>query len=322
MDDPLHGLTQRQFTLGFFWTKNKLLIKRGVVIFLSIFNALVLIYVLWGLLSYFLFGWAEHKQNLVQFFGNYSDYSAWQEHIEPVPLVYSDITILASTPGHYDFLVAVENLNTDWMVYELVYRFEAEGVDSPERTFFLYPGEKKFLTDLGVVSSVRPSNVQLIVTSVRWKRVLDHEALFSARHNFAVDALEYQGAGQLALGASSSVSRVSFDVTNKTAFDYWEVGFLVTLTRGDRVLGINSIALSDLLSYEKRHVDLNFFGTFGGSADVKVVPQLNIYDSSVYRPLSVRYVEENREEVQIYSEQFIRTQEQLRALEEKSKDEE
>ena len=79
--------------------------------------------------------------------------------------------------------------------------------------------------------------------------------------------------------------RSVFSLSNDTAFSYYDVGLFVLLKRGSAIVGVNKTTLSTLNSGEETDVTVNWFGTLPSVSQVEVIPELNIFDLGVYKPL-------------------------------------
>src|SRR3989338_7902837 len=305
-EQDYYGLSESQLKASYFWVKNKLLFKKILQGILIVFDVIFCVYVIAGLVIYFLIGWSRHQENMKQLAGNYTDFVAWHAYIEPDPLIFSDVILLSHTPGKYDFAVEVENPNPDWMVREIEFQFTAGEVRSEKQVFYIYPEETKYLFDLQVASDIRPTSVEFQVTNLAWLRAEQHKQFASTRYAFDIKNLDFVTSRELEISKDTPVHRVMFDVTNAGLYDYWNVGFVVALTRGERLTVLNYVGLSDLLASETREVDLAMIGSYASGATVDIFPDLNVYDPTVYRPLNVRLIEEEQEqeEIVIFSKQL------------------
>jgi hypothetical protein len=78
--------------------------------------------------------------------------------------------------------------------------------------------------------------------------------------------------------------RISFSISNQTAFGYWSVPLQVLLKRGNSVIGVSSTSVERLDAGETRNIDLSWLQPVPTVTEVVVVPVLNIFDSAGYMP--------------------------------------
>lgn len=300
-----HGFSEGQFKFALYWAEHKLLLKKSLTLFIVFIDTVLLIYVVYGLVLYFIIDAPGYNKMMKEMTMNYTNFISWHKHIEPTPLIFSAIEIIPGTSGRYDFIASVENDNDDWMIKLIRFQFKTDTGITPETQDFIYPNQKKYFYSLGVPMENRPSTAELIATEMRWLRASDFEKYSSNRYNFLVEKVRHDSLDTANIAAKVSVNRVYFDITNKSTYDYWTVGFTVVLSRGDKILALSRTSLDDLISYEKRSAQANFFGYYPTGSTISIIPEVNIFDKSVYRPLKIRFQEEDEKVIEIFSKALL-----------------
>ena len=139
-----------------------------------------------------------------------------------------------------------------------------------------------------MVSAATPRTPALELTEIEWHRVDHHVVgdytIWSA-DRLDLDVRDVAFTSDLAVD-SQTIGRVSFVVTNNTAYSYYDPAFFILLKRGPSVVGVNRTTLSSLDSGETREVAVNWFGTLPSVGSVEVVPEINLFDLDVYKPLA------------------------------------
>jgi hypothetical protein len=305
MNGESHGLNESQFRFALFWTKNRLLIRKISFYFFLTLEISLILYAAYGAVQYFFLERESYSKMMKELSGNYTNFQSWHQKIEPKALIFGNAQIIPTTNRRYDFVVPVENVNDEWMIQGITFYFQFGAQRTDSFTTFVYPKQKKFLAALGQSFDVRPATAEFIVTDMRWLRVTDFGIFSPLHYDFLLENIRSDSLPDVNKDAKLSVNRVYFDITNKTAFDFWSVPVTVALLRGEQVVALSTTSVDNFLSFEKRPSQVNFFGGAGGSSSITIIPEVNVYDRSVYRPLPLRFEEEDEEEIKIYSKDLI-----------------
>lgn len=182
--------------------------------------------------------------------------------------------------GIADAYTTITNTNSDWYATFLL---KPSTVDSTESEWaFINPGEERTFAmfDLEDFSS----RDRLIVEDLTWMRVDRHvvgepSAFLAARSSIAIDNIQY--VRDLTVG-TSPISRVTFDVSNRTAFSYWQPMFVVRVLRGSSTVAVNQIVVPELVAGETRQVEVRFFGDLPETATAVVEPAIFYFDPNAY----------------------------------------
>lgn len=205
------------------------------------------------------------------------------------PLSLEGETVISLGDGEYDFYAEVENPNARWYA-TFTYQFTSSQGDTEWYEGSVMPLERRPVFVIREPFSTRPSGAQLELDNVVWHRVdagevQDIDLWLQERNAFDVQDASYTFDLEL---DGEEIPRTSFSITNNTPFSYWDPQFVLLIERAGRVAGLNVVTLSNFASGETREVDVNWFGAVPSSGTVRVVPNINYFDSSVYMSSQVQ----------------------------------
>lgn len=283
--DP-DDLTTKKMAIGLWILEN-----RGHFMFLLTFFFASISIITWSIFvfyfgGYILLGMKDDKmisKNLLSSMVVGHDYYLKKA---PQKLQYGDVQPLNNLVGVYDFITKVNNPNPDYWV-EIDYSFSADGEIFGQSTGFVLPGEKKDFLLLGQNFSNAPSRVKMNILEERWHRIDKHIfpdwQKFAANHlNVHVKEVNFLPAKETVLTEKVDLNSLKFTVLNDSAYNYWDVGFIIVLYNGNRVVAVDKYILSEFMSDQTRSVDITWPGNFGKVTDISIVPELNITRDDIY----------------------------------------
>ncbi len=277
---------EKRYKWSLWWVeKRALLAKIGLGIW-AVVDAILIIFALWTMVDTFLISYENERSMAAGFAANQE-----QRHIvtmsnapEPVKLS-SDVSVFSLGDGRYDFYATIENPNEKhWLEFD--YYFVYGNTLTETKHGFVFPIESKPLVDLAVSAEIRPTNAKVVIDNLDWHFVSPHlipdfSDWREDRLDFRVTDAEYIPS----LEIDKSVGRSTFTITNRTAFGYWEPLFYVLLYRGASVVGVTSTTIDQFFAGTSRTVEQNWFGALSAVSDIEVIPEIDLFDSSVYMPL-------------------------------------
>lgn len=214
------------------------------------------------------------------------------------PLEPGAVTVLALEDGAVDIFVPLVNPNQDWWA-EITYAFRAGDVSTKPKHAFVLPGREKQLVAFTTKELAGSRTADLEIQEVIWHRVDRHITKDPAvwledRLGMTVKDTAFQTDVPL---DGKTIGRVSFTVTNSTAFSYYDVPFVVLLRRGSTVVGVNGTTLASLDAGAMQEVTVNWFGALPTASNVDVLLDLNPFDLGVYKPLAGETTDDTRTRV-------------------------
>lgn len=278
-------LTEKQLKFATWYVEHKMLLKKILIGFLIALSVVFWGYGLYGLINYYFIEAPRFSRTLREL-SRSVDYSVIRARLEPKSLELGTVSIISAGKDEYDLVVKIFNSNPVWRV-EFSYNFIVDGKDLPSKKGFVLPGEEKFLLDLGVESKIKPRQANLEISDLAWRRIDAHEiqnyaSFRDERLNFVFEEVKFLPA---VIRDKIATSRVSFNVRNATAYSYWDVGFYIFLYRGTSLAGVNYITLEEFVSGQTRPVEVSWFEPLASVTQVKIIPEVNIFDPRVYMPV-------------------------------------
>lgn len=270
------NLSDKQLKYAYWFLLHKKQFKKVGIILLIIFDILMVILAVMGLIRY-LYNYSEFKE-LSQNMPNYIDWAAYHQENQPVDLQINQVRVIQTDSDQVDIGVLVQNINNDWGVPKLTYQFLlAGGQTTPLATTFLLPNGSKYLMALSVSTVGRTASLQIV--EFGWQRIKSGQLLLVPdvviSENRFIPASQVEG---LTRGG-----QVSWLVANKSAYNYWDVGFQVIIFTGQREVGFNYLQISSLDSLESKNLSVNMIQRLSSVTSVLVIPEVNIYDPGIIK---------------------------------------
>lgn len=280
---PDGELTGKELFLSEWFLKHKLLLGRIGTIVLGVIAFGLLGFSSWKWGEYLIIGYDEDRRLVEEQVALFQNYEALQPLYAAQDITVSPPAVFRSAPGKYDFIAAVVNPNEQHVVL-LQYQFIFPGWETSVAETTILPGERRPIALFGVEIPSTPTNVRLSLISEKYRRIDSH--LIPNARAFAEERIKFRGDRvqffERFLGDGASVPRVTFDLSNDSAYSYWQPAFYIELLSGGNTIGAASLILDRFLSGEKRAIDLRLFGDVRGVTDIRLSPVVNVFDPSVY----------------------------------------
>jgi hypothetical protein len=290
---------KRFYTLSVWWVTHRAFLKRlGIALFVA-FDAALLLFGGWHLMDAFAVSYGSEQNAVLRMVAlGQSDLSAYTRANAAQDLEAGDGRVISIGNNRYDLYTTLQNPNDDWWA-EFTYAFSKDDGATDVRTGFILPSEEKPMAELAVDSLSPIQSTSLVIEDVRWHRV-DHHAVpdyptwASDRLHFVVSTSSFEKETRF---DGQTFGRTSFTMENDTAYSYYDVGVFVLLLRGSSVVGVNRTTLTSLESGVESMVTVNWFGTLPSVSEVQIIPELNIFDLEVYKPLQGESTRDTRTRV-------------------------
>lgn len=275
--------SEQELKAASWYVSHKLLLKKILIGFLIAVSAGLLGYGLYGLVNYYFIEGPAFEANINALIGSGGGTPASSE---PQSAQIGSATILSPGQGKYDLVAKINNPNQDWRL-EFDYHFVLDGKVLATKSGFILPGEEKFLIDLGVEAASKPRSAEAEIDNLRWQRIDLHEipdyaAWRDERLNFVFEDVKFSPA---VVSGKITTSRASFTAKNMSAYGFWDVGFYILLYRGSSLAGITYVTLQEFASGQTRQVEVSWFEPLSSVTQVKIIPEVNIFDPQVYIPV-------------------------------------
>ncbi len=289
MNNPnqkIDGFTGKELKEAYWFATHKDLIVRIITIILVLICVTFWSVTVYGLIRYFFIDWASDQQMRYQLTSELIDYDYFRQKNQPHQLSVSGVQIFSLGNNRYDFAARIDNQNEKWAIESLKYYFVFGGQEERRiKETFILPNENKYLIDLGVESVSRVGDVKLVIESVDWRRIdNDFAAYRDEALNFEFTDVEFVSGRELKI-QNIPLSKTLFTMKNNGPYNFWEGGFYILLYRGNGLVGINYIVRQYIDSGMKENVDVTWYQTLSAPTTVEVIPDINILDSGVFRPI-------------------------------------
>lgn len=297
---PEDRSAERTYKLGVFWITRKGIFKKALIAVFILFDVALFAVAIWGLLDVYVFSYQREKEIIRELASGNTLLRKIVEERSAKPIMAGEVSSVKSDDGEWDLVAMAENPNTDLFV-EFEYQFRFAGGVTDAKKSFLLPGEARPFMVFGFKSESAPLNSSLQIVSASWQRVdahaiADYESWQRDRLN--IEFSEIVHTPSLSIGeGGSAVSRTSFSAKNKSAFSYSDVPLIILLLRSSGVAGVNRVSISNFEANETRKIDVNWFDAVSGVSEVRIYPEINIFDDRVYIPLQGETEEDLRERV-------------------------
>lgn len=282
------GLSDRELEISYWYVSHKLLLKKLLTIALFLFDAVFIGWGTWGFIDHYILK-KDYFVSLSSLIAeNRVNYLLFHKRNPLIPLEVESVQVVGGSFGNYDLLAKVYNRNSDWYAKRVVYQFQVSGLETDEKETFFLPGEEKYLLDLGIESDQKITNANIIIKDIDWRRLIsmgikDFNTYYSERFNFVIDDVEFIPAKKLGIGSKVPVSRVIFNATNRSAYNYWEVGYVILISRMDKILSTSYILDELVDSGETRELTATFFEKLPVNIDVTIIPEVDILNPDTFR---------------------------------------
>jgi len=279
------GVTIGKMHFGLWLSSNRRRIFKGIIIFLIIASAGMLIYSSYSYVFYLLYGRDADKELSNSLAESQLDTQAYREANTPIDLEIGTVNVF-SVQGRYDFFIPIKNPNPKHVSNFSYCLRDGAGVDLLCGNSFILPGADKYLVVAGKELERAPGTVKFVITNFAWQRLNAHDipdwpTYAATRLNFSISNLKYSAPDN---SAKNPFHNLSFTLKNNTPYHFSRLPFAIVLWNGSSPTGVNLSAADNFLSSETREIHLSWpsGGERAGRAEVKI--DLNILDDSVYLP--------------------------------------
>ncbi len=276
---PTGELPNRTLRLGEWYVMHKILLQHigtGILIAWCVVTMGFSLYK-WG--EYLFIGMKQDDMLLLTQL-RAENYQAMHPSYEARELSFGDVRVFRSAESVYTFSAGVTNPNARHLAY-MQYKFVYASGETVATNAVILPGQTREIAVFGFSSTEYPADAHLVVESTRWRRVDPHRvadvgAFITERLKFIIDHFTF------ANPEGASVPSVTFDLTNDSAYSYWQPVFYVELYNGQELAGLAYVSIDRFLAGETRHIDVRLFGDTLSVSDIRLIPTVNIFDSASF----------------------------------------
>jgi hypothetical protein len=273
-------MSERQLGFAYWFVTHKILLKKIALGVFIVFDAVFLLYGLYGFVDYFFITGPKETQMLAQLPKTLVDFRVVHQEAARGLEILS--TNLVPSAGKYDLVAKIRNPNEDWYA-KFNYNFIVDGKPTKIQEGFILPKEEKFLFELAV-EGMGARTASLTMSDIRWQKINPHEipdySEWKRIHfNFPISDISFNG---IVRADSKVFSQATFKVKNLTAFDFWHVDFKAVLYRGPVIAGVNFIQIDKFYTSDEKDVTLTWYEPIPGVTRVEVYPEVDVFDEKNY----------------------------------------
>jgi hypothetical protein len=213
----------------------------------------------------------------------FQDYRLLQPQFAPTPLVVGSTESRVENDDKKSYVTEVRNPNIQWIA-TVTYRYPASET-SPVYTQVVLPGARSVLADLGASNSSQTARLEIL--DVNWQRLSPHDvpdptSFIAARLRQQISDITIESYDAV----QETPARVSFTITNDSAYGYWEATYMVLMYSGDRISVARPLILNQFEPGSSKQVEFNFGRERLGITDIEVLPNINVFDQDLYLPVT------------------------------------
>lgn len=279
MNNNDQDLSEKQLDLAYWYVTHKLQIRKILIgLFIAVDVIICLIPIVLFIVNYE--SMRNTLQEQVQDLQNNLILSQYTKAYEAQKLKSTGISIVKRSDGSIDAMAKITNPNTDWYVKSFDYKFIFGDQESEVSSTFILPGQEKYIMAFNI-ETASAASARLEVSNIKWKRILIKEIPNIEEYIIDRTAFEVADIEQIS-SARTNFTKTVFNLTNNTAYNYWEVELNILLYQQSRLVGINNIVAKQLMSGEQRQIEVGWAGSLPAVNKVVVDPQVDIFDPDSY----------------------------------------
>lgn len=234
----------------------------------------------WG--KYFFVDYWQDKKLLTGQTQEFQNYAQLQNLYKAKDIQVLEVQYYGSALNRYDFFATAVNPNERWIA-NVDYHFVYSGGETKVYRSTLLPGSKRPLAAFGQEIESYPGEARFVLDHVTWETIDPHKifnvgAYLKERLMFNFDNFVFSPPSK----TGASVPAFSFDLYNDSAYSFWEAVFYVELLNDNQTVGYIYLSVPNLMSLEKRTVNLRYFGDNLTVTDVKLIPVVNVFDQNIF----------------------------------------
>lgn len=277
------NLSEKQLKFGYWFITHKLQLRKGLIFFLLLVATATLCTSIYIFSKVYLFEDVRYQRVMAQITQPVVNPAAVLAE-QPKQLTTAPVQALEGGNATTDVFTEVSNPNMHFWA-SWTGQFVEQSTTSTQREMFILPGETKEIVDLGLISASQMRSARYQMSNLQWHKINPHELsnyqAFRDNHlQFDIKNIVFNTVPSP--DGKSMTSRVTFDVTNSSAYSYWSVQFILNLYRQTSLAAINSVEIQELKSGETRHVEVVWVQDLTAVSKVDILPFVNILDTKAY----------------------------------------
>jgi len=281
---PYHELSDDKLKKGYWFVTHKLFLKRlGYFVSFFLVSVLILINV-YRIINYYSSERQQYEYELQELYSQQINFERLNSIRAPQNLQIGEIKIIDSGrqtgDKDYDLIAGLQNPNEKFKI-TFDYQFSANGKPLNKYSSFILPGQKKFLFDFK--SNTRGTeSIKITLNNLRYHRISPRTAEDPV--NFTNEHLifDIQDVKLTEIETKNSFSKITFDLINNSAYNYWEPGINIVLYKNKKIIGADYLFIKEFHSGETEQLSVNWYEYVPSSVKISVLADIDIFDPNVY----------------------------------------
>ncbi len=244
--------------------------KLGLSLFI-VFDSILVLVILWFIVGLYGFQLLSYPRMLRSMAQPLISLNATSQLVEQLHV--TETGGVTASGDRSDLYGLVQNPNAGYIA-RFTYAFSGDS-----RTFkgYIYPGQQKYLLDIGApVTS--GSQIQLVLSDVHWTKVSKKTIEeIKARTRLTIKDFQF-----IPSDSEIPFSRLTFNIENPTGYSFSHVALPVVLRYGGSVVAIHYTIIDSLMAAEKRVGDIRWFVPVGPVDGYAVEPDIDIFDPGTF----------------------------------------
>jgi len=281
--DDYKPISQAELERGYFFVTHRLLIKKIIMVLAIVALAIFYGVLIFKTIRYFM--GSSFSDSALQIQQHTFDWASYHSERVPKDLILGKPSFVSLGDRRYNITALIENTNADWAVKSLEYHFVSQGEDSPTKTAFINPGEKRLLILAAYESNKAIRNPELVVSNIEWYRIDDSFPQIDIELS---DITFHAATRETVDGVTTELpSRVSWKAYNNSVYNLWEIDWQIALYNGDTLVAINNLKSKDFLALENRDLETVWLSRLPRVTRASVFPLINKLDPNIFKDIYV-----------------------------------
>ncbi len=278
-----NNLSEEQLRAGYWYVTHRVILRKLGIFVLALVAGGLLLFGAHGLIKYYLADRVANRALESDIAKSKLDYQLLAEMNTPKDLHVLETQVIKTGSGSFDLITEIVNSNVQWMVESFDYYFIMGEQKTNVKTGFVLPEEDKYVMYLNYKTDRSFSSANIVIENIKWKKTPNYGAMREKILQFGFENPVVLASSKSGISEAGDVANISFDVLNKSAYNFWEPKFTVLLYKGDKLAAITSAVIDSLSSGEKRSVSINLFQSLPRGVEMQILSDINILDPNVFK---------------------------------------
>ncbi|MFH1030606.1 MAG: hypothetical protein V1770_05095 [bacterium] len=276
---PLTPISDKDLERGYWFITHKIFLKRLGYSLLVLFNVLSISFSAYKIINFYTIEASEYDRMIADL--TQTNYAILNSN-RTLPLEIGNVRILSSgknfEPKEYDLIAEIYNPNEKFRV-EFDYQFICDNKNWKIYHAFILPRQKKIIADYGLTLTGR-KDAQIKIIKQEFKRISPHE--IKNPISFIEERLLFETTNVELIEVGKNIYKISFDLANKSSYNFWEVGLTTVLYKGSEIFGIDNITLEKFRSGTEREVEVTWHEYVPPTIKILAMPEIDVFDEENY----------------------------------------